>query len=194
MISLTSRWCVYRPPRGLWCRSQHCHLFHHLNIKAAEHIGTFSASYGPRPKLSSARRPVFSAPRRFHAPAFQRLPDANECSGHIAGAGNNLQMREMFFHHLCSCRLVCGSSMALISTSAFAARQIPVNPSAWHRHKTLSYQITQGFDMVRIVIEYHHFHPAESSKRPVICPKRPNPAIITRAVLRRSHRLHALPQ
>ncbi len=191
MISLNTRWCVYRPPRGLWCRSQPLPLFHHLNIKAAEHIGTFSRFIGPRPKLSSARRPVFSAPSKVHAPAFQRLPDANECSGRHRGAGNNLQMREMFFHHLRQLQLVCGSSMALISTSAFAAPAVPVNPSAWHRHKTLSYQIYAGFDMVRIVIEHHHFHPAGEHKRPVICPKRPNPAMITRGCFRRSHRLHA---
>ncbi len=160
MISLNIALGVYRPPRGLWYHSQPLPSLPHLNIKAAEHIGTFSRFIRPQPKLSSARRPVFSAPSKVSRSAFQRLPDANECSGRHRGRGNNLQMREMFFHHLCQLQVGFGSSMALISTSAFAAPADSSNPSAWHRHKTLSYQIYARFRMVRIVIEYHHFHPA----------------------------------
>ncbi len=145
MISLNIALVVYRPPHGLWCRSQPLPSLPPLNIKAAEHIGTFSRFIRPQTKLSSARRPVFSAPSKVSRSAFQRLPDANECSGRHRGRGHNLQMWEMFFHHLRQLQVGLRSSMALISTSAFAAPADSSKPSAWHRHKTLSYRIYAAF-------------------------------------------------
>jgi hypothetical protein len=134
------------PRRGVVFRHRH-HLFDHLQVDRRNRSARSRASR----ETQRLQRHSAGLQRRLEGFTLRGL-DASlaqlDVMIDIAGAGDDLQMRKMLFTLATSSRLTCGSSMALISTSAFSAPADSSRSTGWHRRRKPSYQICAGIDMV----------------------------------------------
>lgn len=94
----------------------------------------------------------------------------------ITGAGDNLQMWEMRLHQFTQLqiglRIVNGVNQYLRLRRSGRFQQIHTRRVAI---KNLHAEFTQRFDMIGVVIEHHHLHPARQQQTPGYLTKSPKP-------------------